>query len=66
MDNKELQGIITLSIGGILFIVSIISSALFAQKIPFGEYIFTVALIIGLILMFIGIRKMMKHIVSKR
>ena len=66
MDNKELQGIITLSIGGLLFLVNIIASALFAQKIPYGDYIFMVAMILGIVLMFIGIKKMMQQIVSKR
>ena len=66
MNDKELQGIIILSMGGFLFIVSIIASAIFAEKILYGEYIFTIALVGGLILMFMGIKKIMQQIVSKR
>ncbi|MDD2950576.1 MAG: hypothetical protein PHU29_07295 [Sulfuricurvum sp.] len=66
MDTKEKQGIITVSIGILLLIFSMIASAMFAEKIMYGEYLFTATSLTGLILMFIGMRKIMQHTVSKR
>ena len=65
-NDQELQGTIILSISGLLFVVTIIASAMFSEKIPYGDYIFSAALISELILMFIGIRKTMQGIISKR
>jgi len=64
MNNKELQWIVTLIIGGLLFIVSLITAELFAEKIMYGGYIFTATTICGLVLMFIGMKKTMQHIAS--
>jgi UDP-N-acetylmuramyl pentapeptide phosphotransferase/UDP-N-acetylglucosamine-1-phosphate transferase len=66
MNNNKYQGVVALLVGGLLFIVSIIASALFAEKILYGEYIFSTTLFSGLILMLIGIKKAMQNIVSKR
>jgi uncharacterized membrane protein len=66
MDKKEKQGIITVSAGALLLIVSMIASAMFSERIPYGGYIFTATSLTGLVLMFIGMRKIMQHTVSKR
>lgn len=66
MDKKEKQGIITVSAGALLLILSMIASAMFSEQIPFGDYIFTATCLGGLILMFIGMRKIMQYTVSKR
>jgi UDP-N-acetylmuramyl pentapeptide phosphotransferase/UDP-N-acetylglucosamine-1-phosphate transferase len=66
MNNNKYQGVVALLVGGLLFIVSIIASALFAEKFLYGEYIFSTTLFSGLILMLIGIKKAMQNIVSKR
>jgi len=41
MNTKENQGIIAVSIGTLLLIASMIASAMFAEQIMYGEYIFT-------------------------
>jgi MFS superfamily sulfate permease-like transporter len=66
MDSKEKQGIVSVSSGALLLIVSMIASAMFAEKIMYGEYLFTATSLSGLVLMFIGMRKIMQHTVSKR
>lgn len=66
MDAKEKQGIIAVSSGALLLIVSMIASAMFSERIVYGGYIFTAASMSGLVLMFIGMRKIMEHTVSKR
>ena len=66
MKDKETQGIALLSVGGLVFIVSIIASALFAEKIAYGEYIFTIIIFSALTSMFVGMRKTMQNIASKR
>jgi hypothetical protein len=66
VDSKEKQGIIAVSSGALLLILSMIASAMFAEKIMYGEYLFTATSLGGLVLMFIGMRKIMQHTVSKR
>jgi len=66
MDKKEKQGIIAVSIGILFLIVSMIASAMFSEQIPYGGYIFTATSLGGLVLMFIGMRKIMQYTVSKR
>lgn len=66
MDTKEKQGIIAVSIGALLLIVSMIASAMFSERIPYGDYIFSATALGGLVLMFIGMKKIMQHTVSKR
>jgi len=66
MDTEEKQGIITVSAGAMLFIISMIASAMFSERIPYGGYIFSVASVAGLVLMFIGMKKIIRHAVSKR
>jgi hypothetical protein len=66
VDSKEKQGIIAVSSGALLLILSMIGSAMFAEKILYGEYLFTATSLTGLVLMFIGMRKIMQHTVSKR
>jgi hypothetical protein len=66
MDTKEKQGMISVSSGALLLILSMIASAMFSERIPYGDYIFTATCLGGLVLMFIGMRKIMQHTVSKR
>lgn len=66
MDTKEKQGIIAVSAGALLLILSMIASAMFSERIPYGVYIFTAASLGGLVLMFLGMRKIMQYTVSKR
>jgi hypothetical protein len=66
MNSKEKQGIIAVSSGALLLVVSMIGSAMFAEKIMYGEYLFTATSLGGLVLMFIGMRKIMQHTVLKR
>lgn len=66
MNTKEKQGIIAVSSGALLLIVSMIASAMFSEQIPYGGYLFSATSLGGLILMFIGMRKIMEHTVSKR
>lgn len=66
MDTKEKHGIITVSAGALLLILSMIASAMFSENIAYGGYIFSASSLGGLILMFIGMRKIMQYIVSKR
>jgi uncharacterized integral membrane protein len=66
VDSKEKQGIIIVSAGALLLILSMIASAMFSERIPYGDYIFTAASVGGLVLMFSGMRKIMQHTVSKR
>jgi hypothetical protein len=66
MDTKEKQGIIAVTTGILLLILSMIASAMFAERIPYGEYIFTATSLGGLVLMFVGMRKIMQHTVSTR
>ena len=64
MNKKENQGIIIISIGGLLFLASMIVSSTF--NIRYGGYIFTALSILSLVLMFIGMKKIIQHTVSKR
>jgi len=66
MDKKEKEGIITVSIGILFLIVSMIASAMFSEQIPYGGYIFIAASLMGLVMMFMGMRKIMQYTVSKR
>ena len=66
MDTKEKQGVIAVSIGALLLIVSMIASAMFSERIPYGDYIFSATALGGLVMMFMGMRKVMQHTVSKR
>ena len=64
MNKKENQGIIIISIGGLLFLTSMIVSATF--NIQYGGYIFTGTSLLSLVLMSIGMKKIIEHTVSKR
>jgi len=64
--NKEKQGIIAVSIGGLLLVFSMIISAMFSESIAYGDYIFSATSLGGLVMMFIGMRKIMQHTLSKR
>lgn len=64
MNKKENQGIIIISIGGLLFLASMIVSATF--NIQYGGYIFTGTSLLSLVLMSIGMKKIIQHTVSKR
>lgn len=66
MNTKEKQGIIAISIGLLLFIGGMIVSAMFSERVMYGEFIFTAVTLGGLVLMFMGMRKIMQHTVSKR
>jgi len=66
MDITEKQGIMTLSIGALLFVISMIASAMYSEQIPYGGYVFTAVSLGGLVLMFFGMRKIIQYTVSKR
>lgn len=66
MSTKEQQGIITISIGGLLLIGSLIGSVIFAERLEYGGYIFTAASLAGLVLLFLGMRKIIQHTLTKR
>lgn len=53
MDTNEKQGIIAVSVGALLLIVSMIASAMFSERIPYGDYVFTATSLGGLVLMFV-------------
>ena len=66
MNKHENQGILAILIGIIFLLISMILSAMFAEKIAYGGYIFTVTSLSSLILMFFGIKKTIQHTISKR
>lgn len=66
MDTKEKQGIITVSSGALLLILNMIASAMFSEQITYGDYIFSAASLTGLVMMFVGMRKIIQYTVSKR
>jgi len=66
MDSKEKQGVIAVSAGVLLLLTSMIASAMFSESIAYGGYIFSASSLGGLILMFIGVKKIIQHTTSTR